>query len=123
MTINSKGVHLIDFETLRLDLRAYDLYRVIYNSCKDHKWNFAIARSFLDGYQSVSKLDRNDFHFLKAWLRFPQTMYLLLRTFKHPRANDKTAAERGFHRALLDERKILPFLKQLDQYSKRRGAN
>ncbi|CAG7618348.1 phosphotransferase [Paenibacillus allorhizosphaerae] len=121
--INAKGVHLIDFETLRLDLRAYDLYRVIYNSCKDHKWNFTIARSFLDGYQSVSKLTRKDFSFLKVWLRFPQTVYLLLRTFNHKSVRDKSAAERGFLRALQDERRILLFLKQLEAYRKQCGAN
>lgn len=115
--INEKGVHLIDFETLRIDLRAYDLYRVIYNSCKDHKWNFNIARPFLDGYQSVSKLSNNDFSLLKVWLRFPQTVHLILRTFNHKNLRDKAAAERGFLRAIQNERRISPFLKKLDKYN------
>jgi CotS family spore coat protein len=70
------GVYLIDFETMRLDFRAYDLYRIIYNSCKGHHWKFSIARALLDGYQSVSRLTPDDFAFIKIWLRFPKTAWL-----------------------------------------------
>lgn len=115
--INSSGTHLIDFETLRFDLRAYDLYRVLYNSCKDHNWNFAIARSILDGYQSVSKLNQEDFALLKVWLRFPQTTYLLLRKFRHRGPRNNTTSEKEFLRALKDERRIGLFLKLLDKYA------
>ncbi|WP_282936238.1 phosphotransferase [Paenibacillus sp. RC67] len=116
--INSTGTHLIDFETLRFDLRAYELYRVLYNSCKDHSWNFAIARSILDGYQSVNKLNKEDFALLKVWLRFPQTTYLLLRKFNHRSLKDKTTSEKEFLRALKDERRITLFLKHLDKYAR-----
>ncbi|MFC6455430.1 phosphotransferase [Paenibacillus vulneris] len=116
--LNSTGTHLIDFETLRVDLRAYDLYRVLYNSCKDHKWNFAIARSILDGYQSVTKLKKEDFALLKVWLRFPRTMYLLLRKFNHRSLKDKTTSEKEFLQVLQDERRITSFIRHLDKYAR-----
>ena len=78
---NDNGSYLIDFETLRVDLRAYDLYRIIYNSCKDHEWNFTIARAILDGYQVESKLNAADVELTKVWLRFPRTVVLLLNKY------------------------------------------
>lgn len=56
--LNENGTYLIDFETLHVDLRAYDLYRVIYNSCKDYRWDFSIAKAILDGYREVAKLKK-----------------------------------------------------------------
>lgn len=114
---NAKGMHLIDFETMRVDLRAYDLYRVIYNSCKDHAWKFSIAKSFLDGYKSEIKLERTDFMMLRALLRFPQTTYLLLHQYRHPGARVKSIVLRQIPRALAAERKISSFLSKLDRYS------
>ncbi|MFC4307443.1 phosphotransferase [Cohnella boryungensis] len=110
--INSKGTYLIDFETVHVDLRAYDLYRVIYNSCKDYKWNFSIASAILDGYRQVSKLHKNDFKLLRALLRFPYTTYLVLSPFKR-----LPFTKRRLQWALESERKIGPFLKKLDEYA------
>ncbi|GIP38661.1 hypothetical protein J31TS4_19410 [Paenibacillus sp. J31TS4] len=114
---HGRQLWLIDFETLRIDLRAYDLYRMIYNSCKDHGWRFSTARAFLDGYQSVSRLSSAELALLKALLRFPQTSYLLLRQFQHNAPAHKAEAEKAFPAALASERKIAPFLRQLDRYA------
>ncbi|KIL35648.1 hypothetical protein SD71_12165 [Cohnella kolymensis] len=117
--INSRGTHLIDFETLRIDLRAYDLYRVIYNSCKDHSWKFSIARNILNGYQTVTKLTEEDFAMLSTLLRFPRTTYLLLNRYRRSNRRVKKLIAKQFYRTLSAERKIAAFLKKLDRYSKR----
>ena len=112
--LSQNSSYLIDFETLRIDLRAYDLYRVIFNSCKDHGWRFSIAKSILDGYQTVSYLTSTDFSLVKVWLRFPQTTYLLLRGHY---VSSRAQIAAGMHAALQAERRITAFLKELDKYS------
>jgi len=114
--LNKKGTHLIDFETLRIDLRAYDLYRVIYNSCKDHQWDFRIAQRLLDGYQSVARLNRTDIALLQALLRFPRSVHLIVRQFRKNRKRDKEEAERALKAAVRAERAVTKFLRKLDGY-------
>ncbi|GAA0371092.1 phosphotransferase [Bacillus horti] len=114
----SSQVYLIDFETLRLDLPAYDLYRVIYNSCKDYGWNFAIAEAILNGYHSVVKLKPIDLELAKVWLRFPRTIELLFK--KWPKtAHQKRKLLKQYKRALGVERKMGDFLSRLDQYGEK----
>jgi CotS family spore coat protein len=117
--INAHGTHLIDFETLRIDLRAYDLYRVIYNSCKDHSWRFSIARNILNGYQSVTKLTEKDFAMLRTLLRFPRTTYLLVGSYRRANKRRKRLIARKFPGTLAAERKMSAFLKKLDRYSRK----
>jgi CotS family spore coat protein len=119
--LNQNGTHLIDFETLRVDLRSYDLYRVIYNSCKDHGWNFRIARALLDGYQQVAKLSRTDFELIKVWLRFPRTTDLLLNLYRRSGPAGKASVLKKMGSALEAERKITRFLRQLDRYAENKG--
>ncbi|PTX61856.1 CotS family spore coat protein [Melghirimyces profundicolus] len=112
-----KGMYLIDFETMRLDLRIYDLYRLIFNSCKDHNWNFDIAQSILDGYQKVYKLNRSDYRLLKILLRFPRGMCKLVEHYDEKSPKDKLQIERDFPKVLAHERRRSAFLKKLDIYA------
>ncbi|MGO4184187.1 phosphotransferase [Paenibacillus sp. TAF43_2] len=110
--INEKGTYLIDFETLHVDLRAYDLFRVIYNSCKDYNWNFAIAKAILTGYRKVAKLSKTDYELIQVWLRFPYTTYLVLSPFER-----FPLTTSWLQWALASERKIGSFLQKLDNYA------
>lgn len=112
--LNKKGTYLIDFETVHVNLRAYDLYRVIYNSCKDYGWNFSIASAILDGYRHVSKLHKNDIKLMRAWLRFPLTTY-----FVFSPTNRFPFTKSWLKRALESERKMGPFLMKLDNYAEK----
>ncbi|WP_409341768.1 phosphotransferase [Paenibacillus sp. MBLB4367] len=116
--INAKGTYLIDFETLHIDLRAYDLYRVIYNSCKDYKWNFAIAKAILDGYRQVIKLHKNDYKLIRVWLRFPFTSWLVLTPFKR-----FPLTKKWLQWALASERRVGLFLQKLDKYAAKHSSN
>ncbi|MFD0617175.1 phosphotransferase [Paenibacillus sp. GCM10027629] len=109
---NVKGTHLIDFETLHIDLRAFDLYRVIYNSCKDYHWDFAIAKAILNGYRQVAKLSKHDYELIRVWLRFPFTTYLVLSPFPRFPLNKKY-----LRWAIRSERRIGTFLQKLDNYA------
>lgn len=113
-----KGMYLIDFETLRLDIRAYDLYRLIYNCCHIHDWKFATAKSILDGYQKIHKLKKSDFQMLKILLRFPRGMCKLIQQYAQS-TNHNLQIEREFAKVLTDERRRSEFLKKLDIYAGR----
>jgi len=117
--LNPNGSFLIDFETLRIDLRAYDLYRVIYNSCKDHEWKYSIAQAILDGYHSISRLNATDLELTKAWLRFPRTTVLLLNKYHRSSSLEiKSWIAQQVPAALKSERRVTAFLKELDLYKK-----
>jgi CotS family spore coat protein len=118
----NKGMYLIDFETLRLDLPVYDLYRIIFNSSNDHNWNFAIAQSILDGYQKIYKLNRSDYRLLKALLRFPRGMCKLVEYYDKKTPKDKRQIERDFPKVLAHERRMGAFLKKLDKYAAKRNT-
>jgi CotS family spore coat protein len=114
-----KGMYLLDFETMRIDLRAYDLYRIIYNSCKDHRWNFAIARSILDGYQKVFKLGRSDYRMLKMLLLFPREACKLIQEYSRITPRGRLDILKFFPRTIANERRRLAFIKKLDAYARK----
>lgn len=112
--IHSKGMSLIDFETLRLDLPAYDLYRVIHNSCKDYNWDFTIARNLLEGYSSVTELTKIDYELLKVWLRFPRGICKIVRRYE--RSRKKKELEQQFLACVKEDRMKDAFLDRLDRF-------
>jgi CotS family spore coat protein len=116
-----RGLHLIDFETLRLDLPAYDLYRIIYNSSQDHRWRFGIAASILGGYRQVRSLGPADYRMLKALLRFPRGMCKLVGGYESQSLKGKRQIERRFPVILADERRRGSFLQQLDRYASQKA--
>lgn len=110
--LGAGGTYLLDFETLHVNLRAYDLYRLIYNSCKDSGWRFSTAQAILDGYRQVTALRRHDYELMKPWLRFPRTTGLVLAP------GERIPTTKGrLQWALASERKISRFLRRLDRYA------
>jgi len=110
--LGADGAYLLDFETLHVNLRAYDLYRIVYNSCKDYGWHFTTAQAILDGYRKVAALRRHDYELMKPWLRFPRTTGLVLAP------GDRIPTTEGrLQWALASERRISRFLRQLDRYA------
>lgn len=108
--------YLIDFETLRHDLRAYDLFRVVYNSAKDHGFRYPIVKAILDGYQSVSKLNRDDIDLLKVWLAHPHRVSRILGKYDKLPYAKKLKKLRELRLVLSQERTILNLLPKLDDY-------
>lgn len=115
--INSKGVHLIDFETLQINFRAYDLYRAIYNSCQHNSWGLITARAILDGYQSVTQLEQTDFNLLHVLLRFPRMTYLLLRRYSMTGSRGKALVVKALPHAVAMEKKLTAFINRLFETS------
>lgn len=62
---------LIDFETLRYDLRIYDLYRLIRRSIKRTGWQAETARWILENYNRENRVEPAELSLLLAWLYLP----------------------------------------------------
>lgn len=114
--LNKRGVHLIDFETLRIDYRAYDLSRALYNFGQFNRFSYAPLKAFLDGYQTISRLEKTDLAMASALLRFPRMTYLaLLEYIKNPRKK-KRKFLMDYPKAIRMERRMTAFLAKLNQY-------
>lgn len=127
--LTEEGPALIDFETLRIDLPVYDLFRMIRLSCKGNGWPFHTARHILDGYRDVTELTAADYQLLQVWLLFPHKACKLAARF-NATANSATNTDtrRNLHdrfsrdlaKALRDEQNVCEFLQELKTYATER---
>lgn len=62
---------LIDFETLRSDLRVYDLFRLIRRSIKRTGWQADSARWIMESYGGENPVAAAELPLLLAWLYLP----------------------------------------------------
>ena len=120
--LTDQGPALIDFETLRHDLRVYDLYRMIRLACRDHGWPIASARAVLDGYQTVSKLDPEEIELLSLWFLFPHKPARILAQYDRADASRRSALVSKLEKTLNDEANLSSFLQDLYDYAAGRGA-
>ncbi|MGB8956802.1 MAG: phosphotransferase [Tumebacillaceae bacterium] len=120
--LTDQGAALIDFETLRHDLRVYDLYRMIRLACRNHGWPFAAARAVLDGYQTVSKLDLGEIELLSLWFLFPHKPARILAQYERADASRRGALVGKLEKTLDDEASLPTFLQDLYDYAEGRGA-
>lgn len=121
--ITSKGLSLIDFESLRIDLRVYDLFRLIRLASKKNGWNFKYARAALNGYRTVAELEPIEYELLGAWLRFPQKPYKTLIKYEKAAEPERTELSNKLEKVMQAEQRIPAMLRQLSVYAARRGTN
>lgn len=117
--LSKAGPILIDFETLRLDLRIYDIYRMIRLANKSNHWDFSIAKTIMDGYQAVDKLLPEEFALMAAWLLFPHKVYRIVRKYDKRTAERQQELERSLQKELEARQHLPHFLRNLHEYSKR----
>lgn len=115
------GPKLIDFETLRLDLRAYDLYRLIRLACKHRGWSFAAAKAVLEGYGGVSKLEPGELRLVQAWLLFPNKAYKILSRSGKTSAKGRRALTQELRSAAAADLRLPSFLREWDDYAREEG--
>lgn len=117
--LSKSGPILIDFETLRMDLRIYDIYRMIRLANKSNDWDFAIAQTILEGYESVEKLAKDEYALMAAWLLFPHKTYRILRKY-HTRTDEgKLELEQSLQKEQAARAHLPQFLQNLHAYMKR----
>ncbi|HEU4963998.1 MAG TPA: phosphotransferase [Bacilli bacterium] len=114
--ITAQGPALIDFETLRIDLPIYDLFRMVRLACKGKGWSFDTARHILDGYNQVTELKPIDYQLLRVWLLFPHKACKLLAKCDFHKPSERTRFAHDLERAIRDERHLQEFLNDYDEY-------
>jgi len=70
--MTSSGAYLLDFETLRIDIPAYDIYRLVRLQAKANAWDPGLSLAMLDAYRDVRPLTRADLTLALLWLQFPR---------------------------------------------------
>lgn len=115
--ITKSGPHLIDFETLRIDLPVYDLFRMIRLTGKDTDWNFSLTRAILDGYRRVSPLGRADCDLLAGWMLLPYKSVKILRRAARTPLGEHGATALKLERVLRREAQIRQWVMEMDHYA------
>lgn len=110
------GIYLIDFETLRIDLRVYDLFRMIRLSCKSTGWDFTKAKAVLDGYRSVAALNKAEIFVLSSWFCFPHKAGKLLHSFQGFSPQKQNLQLRRLDKVMESEETLPLFIKELQTY-------
>lgn len=118
---NNSGDYFIDFETLQIDFCATDIYRAIYNTGQHNHWRFATIKAFLEGYQSIRKLEKADMELLSILLRSPRMTYLLMRHYGHVGKRGKLTIAKQLPVAIKMEMRMTRLLKQINDYVIGRG--
>ncbi|MFM1652974.1 CotS family spore coat protein [Brevibacillus sp. B_LB10_24] len=117
--LTKQGPVIIDFETLRVDLPVYDLFRFVRSIGKNSSWNFSLTRSILDGYRSVTPLKPADYELLAVWLQFPYKPCNLISRYRQTRSSSvRRKIEKQLEEAAKDEQRIPSFLQHLADYAK-----
>jgi CotS family spore coat protein len=71
----SKGMYVIDMDSLTYDLPARDLRKILNKVMKKKGWNLDRTIAMLRAYQSVHPLSKGEYSVLKADLLFPHLFY------------------------------------------------
>ncbi|MGO0061421.1 phosphotransferase [Brevibacillus fluminis] len=121
MVISKTGPILIDFETIRMDLRIYDIYRLIRLANKSNDWDFSIAQTILEGYESVERIAKEEYALLAAWLLFPHKTYRILRKYNTRTDEGKRELEQSLQQEQRARANVTGFLQKLHAYMKRGG--
>ncbi len=90
---------IIDLETLCVDHRARDLYRLIRSIMKTTGWNVDRARRVMESYHQVSPLGLIDWYLTLAWLTFPHKIWRICRR-RYDLGSSGDKLTRGLIRAL-----------------------
>ncbi|MHB8170548.1 MAG: CotS family spore coat protein [Thermincolia bacterium] len=64
--------HLIDFDSLAVDLRVVDLWRLLRRTLRKAKWEAALAMQMIDSYNRVYPLSKDEYKVLYALFLFPE---------------------------------------------------
>jgi CotS family spore coat protein len=68
-------VRMIDLETVRQDIPAADLAKLMRRVLKKHKWDSGVARAILERYQSILPLEPEMMPLIYTLLAFPTKFY------------------------------------------------
>ncbi|KHD37210.1 spore coat protein S [Clostridium acetobutylicum] len=84
---NEDNVYVIDFDYCKRELRAYDISNFMIKVLKRSNWSMKTAELILDSYNSISKLDDDEYGVIYAFLIFPQRFWRLANRYYYNEVN------------------------------------
>jgi len=112
----ANDVYVIDFDFCKREVRTFDISNFMIKVLKRVDWDMNYARAIIDSYNSVSKLNNEEYKVLYAYLQFPQRYWRLANRYYY---NEVNWGQNTFYNKLqgiVDERE--KYLKLLDEYEK-----
>lgn len=115
--LTKRGPYLIDFETLKIDLPIFDVFRLIRLAGKKNGWDAPIALAALSAYSAVTTVSPEELQLLYVWLQFPKKVCRLLqRRQTHPESDKELALQ--LQHAVAESNKIDAFVHNLQKKCK-----
>ncbi|PWI58551.1 phosphotransferase [Sulfoacidibacillus thermotolerans] len=111
--MNKDDVRMIDFETLRIDLPSYDVFRMIRLAGKKNGWDLAAALAVVDGYERISPLSLSERQLVIAWLAYPAKLCKLLRAYGVATRGQRDALESRMAHLIKREEGLSHLVQQL----------
>ncbi|MCY0875039.1 MAG: phosphotransferase [Firmicutes bacterium] len=113
--LTTEDAYLIDFETLCVDLPAFDIFRMIRLQGKANHFDPDLAMTMLNAYAQVRPLSHEELTLVVIWLRFPMQAARALRS--HRVWADQERAARRLVAAMAQARRMRPLIDRLRAYA------
>lgn len=113
---DNDDVYIIDFDFCKREVRTFDISNFMIKVLKRVDWDISFAKAILESYNSVSKIDEDEYKVLYAYLQFPQRYWRLANRYYY---NEVNWGQNTFYNKLqgiVDEKD--KYLKFLEDYKK-----
>lgn len=84
---DNMDVHVIDFDYCKREVRTFDISNFMTKVLKRVEWNIEFADAIIESYNSVSKLQDEEYKVLYAYLEFPQRYWRLANRYYYNEVN------------------------------------
>lgn len=111
---NQNDVHVIDFDYCKREVRTFDISNFMIKVLKRVDWDIQFAKEILESYDAVSKLDREEYKVLYAYLQFPQRYWRLANRYYYNEVNWGQNTFAGKLESIINEKEN--YLKFLDDF-------
>ena len=113
---DNNNVNVIDFDYCKREVRTFDISNFMIKVLKRVDWDIDFAKDILEAYQSVSKLNKEEYKVLYAYLQFPQRYWRLANRYYYNEVNWGQNTFAGKLKAIIDEKeKYLDFLNKFSK--------
>ncbi|BFK80297.1 CotS family spore coat protein [Clostridium baratii] len=117
----NEEVNVIDFDYCKREIRTFDISNFITKVLKRVDWDFEYAKAIIDAYNSVSKLEDEEYKVLLSYLQFPQRYWRLVNRYYYNEVNWGQNTFASKLQNIIDEREN--YLKFLDDFKKEYNIN
>lgn len=109
----NNNVNVIDFDFCKREIRAYDIANFMTKVLKRVNWNIEYAEALLNEYNSVSKITKEEYEVIYAFLQFPQRYWRLANRYYYNEVNWGQNTFAAKLQGIIDEReRFTDFLEQ-----------